>query len=203
MLSKNIISLIILAACAVTVAGQEKPKLTVNSNGEIAAPPQWEEYARRRSELLKNPDFLDLKLEPIFPKHGEEGEGAKSFRAGKKISFQLLMINTLSEPFAIDTGCYYDNTRPVLMKEGAVLPYHKRATKSVENKSGLLTRTNGLSIILRPNKTQPVGTVDLKDWYEAFEPGRYLLTVQYRPGGSEKWLESSPIMFEVSPNFSH
>ncbi len=199
MLSRNIVSLIILATCAVTVIGQEKPKARVNLNGEIVAPPQWEEYARRRTELLKNPDFLKPALETVTSKQSEEGEAAKPFEAGKKIRFKLLMTNTLSEPFAIDAGCYYNNTRPLLMKGGEVLPYHKAAARSVENKRRLVTRINGLSIILHPNKTESVGAIDLKDWYEALEPGRYLLTVQYRPGGSEKWLESSPITFEITP----
>lgn len=199
MLSRNIVSLIILATCTVTVIGQEKlKKVSVNSNGEIVAPPQWEDYARRRAELLKNPDFLKPALEPVASKQGEEGEAAKPFEAGKKIRFKLLMTNTLSEPFAIDAGCYYNNTRPMLMKGGEVLPYHKAAAKSVENKRRLVTRINGLSIILHPNKTESVGAIDLKDWYEALEPGRYLLTVQYRPGGSEKWVESSPITFEIA-----
>ena len=199
MLRRHLLTLIVIVMCAIAVVGQDKPKVTVNSNGEIVVPPEMEEYVRRRMELLKNPDFLRLTLDPVVSKHGEEGAEAKPFEVGKKVSFKLLMTNTLSEPFIIDVGTSYDNTRPLLIKDGETMSYHKSAIKAVENKSKIITRINGLSIRLYPNKTESVGTIDLKDWYEAIEPGRYLLTVQYRLHGSEKWIESPPIMFEVAP----
>ncbi|HKC66386.1 MAG TPA: hypothetical protein VKB86_22275 [Pyrinomonadaceae bacterium] len=198
MLVRHILSPLIIVMCAITVAGQEKSKVTVNSNGEIVVPPQFEEYVRRRTELLKNPDFLKLTLDPVVPKQSKEGNEEKPFEVGKKISFTLLLTNTLSEPFIIEAGSSYDNTRPLLIKDGVTVPYHKNATKSVENKRQIINRVNGLSISLQPNKTESIGTIDLKDWYEELEPGRYLLTLQYRVRGSEKWIESSPIMFEVA-----
>lgn len=198
MLTRSIKILVILMICATAVVAQEQPKLTVNSNGEIVAPPQWEEYARRRKELLKNPDFLRLKLNPVAPKHEEQSEAApEPFRVGGKIRFELLMTNTLSEPFIIDVGSSYHNTRPLLIKDGQTAQYHKEATKLVENKEKIFNRIHGLSITLHQGETQSVGTIDLSRWYELLEQGRYLLTVRYRPLGSEKWIESPPVTFEV------
>lgn len=198
MRARNFRKLTMIITCAITVVAQERPKVAVNSNGEIVAPPQMEEYVRRRMELLKNPDFLKLKLDPIASKHdGESEDEPESFRVGKKIRLELLMTNTLSEPFVIDVGSSYGNTRPLLIKDGQTVQYNKEATKLMENKNRLLDRTHGLSITLHPGRTQSVGAINLSNWYQPLEPGRYLFTVQYCIQGSEKWIESSPVTFEV------
>jgi hypothetical protein len=201
MVTRKVIMLTMLTMCAITVTAQEQTKLTVNSNGDYVVLPQREEYMRRRLELLKNPDFLKLKLAPVDSKHGEEAEErAEEFKAGKKIRLQLLMTNTLSEPFIVEVGSYHHNTRPLLIRGGQTLPYHKEAIKLVENKERIFNRVYGLSVTLNPGDTHQVGTIDLSKWYEPIEPGRYLLTIQYRLLGSEKWIESPPITFEVVPH---
>lgn len=200
MVTRKVMMPAILLIYAVTVAGQEKPKATINSDGEYVVPPQMEDYKRRRLELLKNPDFLKLELARADSKSGEAAAGgSEEVKAGKKIRFQLLMTNTLSEPFIVEVGSYHHNTRPLLIRDGQTLPYHKEAVKGVENKLKIFDRVHGLSVTLKPGETHLVGTIGLSKWYEPLEPGRYLLTVQFRLVGSERWIESPPVTFEVVP----
>lgn len=198
-LSRKIMMLVILGACAVTAAAQEKHRVTVNANGDMVPPQGMEEYLRRRLELLKNPDFIKLELARLEAENGEQGgEKSEAFKSGKKVRLRLLMMNTLSEPFIIDSGSDHNNTRPLLLRDGQELPYHE-AAKLIETKQKIFNRVHGRSITLRPGKTQSVGIIDLSKWYEPLKLGRYLLTVQYRVEGSEKWIESPPMTFEVEP----
>lgn len=201
MLKRNILVLVVgLLACTGTTTGQEKQKSVVNSKGEMVITPQMEELARRRREVLDNPTFLTLKIVPVT---SEQSEGAKKgigpYKAGSKISFELLATNRLIEPFEVTLTS--DQNRPQLLKNGEPVPYRQKTAKAIEDeeKHGLTSYTSVLSLWLYPNKTQSLSVIDLGDWYGSLEPGLYELTIKHRFQGGGRWIELPPITFEVVP----
>lgn len=198
MLVRNLFILIVMfLTCAVAVLGQEQQKIVVNSQGQLVITPEMEERARRRREMLNQPDFLTLKIVAASSEQSGEREKAMGpYRVGDKIRFELFVTSALTEPFEINiTG---DQNRPQLLRNGHPLSYHQKATKFIKDNERL-PYLSAFTLRLKPGEQQTIGIIDLKDWYEPLEPGLYELTVRHRFQDGGKWIDFPQVTFEVVP----
>jgi hypothetical protein len=198
MLIRNLfISVMMLLICAALVVGQEQQKIRVDSQGQVVMTPEMEERARRRREMLNQPDFLTLKIVAAASEAAVEREKATGpYRVGDKIRFELSVTSSLTEPFEISVSG--DQNRPQLLRNGHQLPYHQKATKFIRD-TERLPYLSALTLRLKPGEPQTIGIIDLKDWYEPLGPGLYELTVRHRFQGGGKWIDFPQVTFEVVP----
>lgn len=196
---RNILLPMTLLLISVTaVVAQEK----VKKYGDMIITPEMEEKVRRRTEMLKNPDFLKLEIARANPDLGAASARLEKFyKQGSKIIIYVAITNTLSEPFVVPRVDEFTQYRPELLKDGKLVSYRERIARLVKEKQegellSIVSMTHGR---LQPNKTRVIQTIDLSDWYEPLAPGNYQLTMQYRPEWIGEWITSPPVTFEVTP----
>lgn len=179
------------------------PQGTVDKNG--APYPTEEELAQRKrlAEILKHPTFITLRLlsTPRDVPREKSTDTPAPYKFKDWIGFRLLVSQSLFEDIsvAIFRNLYYE-VRPVLARDGEIIPHSKKAEASVERADFLMPPASELK--LKPGAEYDLQEIRIDDWYEPLPPGRYELTVRRRFDWQGDWLTSSPIYFEVQPRTS-
>jgi hypothetical protein len=198
MLLRNLfISVMMLIGCAAVTPCQEQQKIRINAQGELVISPEMAERARRRRQMLDQPDFLTLKIVAAAAEGaGGREKATEPYRVGDKFRFELFVTSSLTEPFEISVSA--DQNRPQLLKDGHQVPYHQKAAKFIKDNERL-PYLSALTLRLKPGEQQTLGIIDLKDWYEPLAPGLYELTVRHRFQTGGKWIDFPQVTFEVVP----
>jgi hypothetical protein len=123
-----------------------------------------------------------------------------SYPTGGKVRVQTVMTNLSSEDMDFTLYDLYYQSRPLLVRDGEVVPYRKEVSELVEQKESnpRLTRIYSYRA-LDPHKATRIEILELDDWYEPLKPGRYGLTVRYRFEDGRCAPESSKFSFVVVP----
>lgn len=184
------------------VLSQQQRKIPVDEHGVLVVTPEMEEMARRRREMLNRPDFFVLKIAPENQGADADANSVLRYKAGSKIGFTLFVENTLTEPFHLAIPTH--SSRPKLVRDGEVIPYSKKAADWIKNREaaesmGLYTDISAHTVDLQPNVFEPLGSIDLKYWYEPLEPGLYHFTLSYRFQNGGNWIDFPTVTFEVVP----
>ncbi|HEX8846955.1 MAG TPA: hypothetical protein VF791_20095 [Pyrinomonadaceae bacterium] len=193
---KIVMLAIILIAGSQVALAQDKSKKQAEWEANAA---QMSEDMRHKYERLKNPTFAQIELLPRLLESSENPEElSKPYKVGDKIFFRLLITNTSSEDvsFSVANPSYYN--RPQLLRDGEVVPYRAGLVELLKWKERTPGNESVRGTTLRPHETDTV-IIEMKDWYEPLQPGRYLLTVKRRFIWRGEWIESSSLTFEVVP----
>lgn len=176
---------------------QDKSKKQVE--GERNAIAQMPEDVRQKYERLKNPTFAELELLSRLPELSESPEDlSEPYKVGDKIFFRLLITNTSSENVSFSVADPYYYNRPQLLKDGELVPYRAGLAEVLKSKEKNPDNQSIRTVTLHPHGTDTV-IIDMKQWYEPLQPGRYLLIVKRRFIWGGEWIESPSISFEVVP----
>ncbi|MDT4952034.1 MAG: hypothetical protein QOJ02_172 [Acidobacteriota bacterium] len=164
---------------------------------EATAIARMPEDVRQKYERLKKPFFAQLELLPRLLELSEGAEElSKPYKVGDKIFFRLLITNTSSEKvsFSVADPFYYN--RPQLLRDGELVPYRDGLVELLKSKEKTPGNESVRGSTLLPHHTETV-IIEMKQWYEPLQPGRYLLTVKRRFIWGGEWIESPPLTFEV------
>jgi hypothetical protein len=171
---------------------------TTDKNGAVY--PTEEQLARRKrlADILKHPTFINLRLlsTPRDVPDEKSTETPAPFKYKDWISFRLFASQSLFDDIEVSTFRHpYAEVRPVLKRDGEIVPYNKQAQAGIESDSALLAPADQLR--LKPGLEYQLQEIHLDDWYDELPLGRYELTVQRRFNWQGDWLTSTPIYFEV------
>ncbi len=186
----------IILLCAVSVFAQG----TLDKNG--ISHPTAEELAERKrlAEILKHPTFITLRLlsSPRDVPREASTDTPAPYKVKDWIGFRLLVSQSLFAEISVAKFKNpYTEVRPVLIRDGDIVPYSKQAEPAVERAESLFGRASELKI--KSGSEYELQDIHLDDWYEPLTPGRYQLTVRRRFDWQGDWVTSSPVYFEVQP----
>ncbi len=124
------------------------------------------------------------------------------FKVGEKIVIEMLAKNDAEEEASLlFTDPLFQYRFQLLKgKDQVIVPLRSDVRDLVaarENEPGAGRRL--ATDPVPPSGFQPLGTLDLQDWYGQLEPGKYKLTVQYRPNTEGDRFNSNTVTFEVVP----
>jgi hypothetical protein len=168
-------------------AGSQKPS--------TAGPgPQGPQPNDRNRELSKQERAVQVSIATV----DYANRPKDSFKAGEKVRVQIVMNNTGAEPLTVNSGDTFLSDRLRLLKDQRPVLYHKRATSLIRLKD----QYGGggghvLYTTLEPNKPAVADVIDLSDWYDQLEPGRYQLTLRHRFHWDSKQVETNTVTFDV------
>jgi hypothetical protein len=163
-----------------------------------AARPAVPEELRERYGWLYHPVFAKLELARMLPELNDPPEKLRApFRTKGDISFRLLIKNTSPESKAVILDSPYLSDRPVLYKDGVPVSYRQDALEKIRATDNPRREFSRLRQI-GPGE-QLTEIIDLGDWYEPLQPGRYELKVCRRFIWGGEWVETPPLTFDVVP----
>lgn len=119
-------------------------------------------------------------------------------RAGDDISFQLLVTNISIQPVTVPMRNTLLMNRPELYRDGQLVPYRAGLSEKLERGANFPGARKDLAY-LESNKRRMLESIWLKYWYDQLQPGHYQLTVKHRFFGTDQWMETEPITFDVQP----
>lgn len=183
----------ILLVSALSVCGQEGTG-PVNTHADDR---------KRLAEILKLPTFIQLRLlsMPRDVPREKSTETPAPYKVKDWIGFRLLASQSAFEEIPVPVFRWpYTETRPMLMRDGDIVPYSKQAEAAAQRSEELFGP--GHELKLRSGVEHELQDIRLEDWYEPLSPGRYELTVRRRFDWQGDWLTSAPIYFEVQPRTS-
>ena len=131
---------------------------------------------------------------------GADGKPKEQFRLGEKVLLELWMTNRGTDPLGVEMGRPFFQNRPRLARDGRPvlyrtgIPGHLRAE---DRHAGMLG--SAIPYRLEPGAPKSVYIIDLDEWYEPLELGRYQITLRHRFWGRERPVESNTVTFEVVP----
>jgi hypothetical protein len=165
--------------------------------------PTEEEIAarRRREELLRHPTFITLRL--LSSPRDVPREAATDTPAPSKVKdymgFQLLVTQNSPEAMQFGIKTPYYEYRPELMSAGEVVAYSQKAEELVKRAESHPHSGSVISITLKAGVENRYDFINLDDWYEPLNPGRYQLIVRKQFAWGGDWVVSNPVYFEVIP----
>ena len=148
----------------------------------------------RLIELLRRPSHITLRLS-MPPNDQEKQYYEKAF-----ISFEVFMTQNSSESLTIweEANPYYQ-CRPELTRNGEIVPYTKEGQKGAQIADTQPYNGSARLFVMKPGQEYTLPPINLDDWYQPLEPGRYQLIVRRRFVWDGDWVESNPILFDVLP----
>ena len=186
--------LVLLCAGGSSTTAQEKSRQQSDWEATLQ---QMSEHNRRKYERLKTATFAQLELLPRLAESSEPPEAVfKPYKVGDKIFFRLLITNTSSETVSFPIADTFLYNRPELLRDGEVVAYRDGLRDLLKSKDKFPFDRDVRAHTLLPHETSDV-IVQMKDWYEPLQPGRYLLKVKRRFIWGGEWIESPSIVFEV------
>lgn len=161
-------------------------------------PTQEELTNQKINELLKHPTLVQLRLLSMprdFPRASSTDTPAP-YRVDDWISFRLMVSQSVVDEVALPTyrNPYYE-VRPVLMRDGEIIPYGKQAETATERAEATFPPASFLK--LKAGTEYELQQINLKDWYESLAPGRYQLIIRRRFHWKGDWAISTTVYFEV------
>jgi hypothetical protein len=183
----------VFLVCAVTAVAQ-------GSIDNKVYQPSAEELAERKrvAELLRHPDFLSLRLlsNPRHAPRESSTDTPSPFRIKEYIGFRLMVSQSTFEEIPVPVFKWpYTEVRPMLLRDGEVVPYKKEAQTGVEGAESLFGPAHELK--LKTGIEYQLEDIAMDDWYEPLAPGQYQLTVRRRFDWKGEWLTSPTISFEI------
>lgn len=149
--------------------------------------------------VVQNPELITLE---VLPRALELGENpsvfARPYKQGARLRFRLQMTNISIMPVEVPVDDVYAQNRPILYKDGDILPYRQQISDLLEAREKQPLERPGWRAKLEPNESKVLDRIDLYDWYEDLGPGHYQLSVKHRFQLGQSWYESSSITFEIA-----
>src|SRR6266851_1453307 len=148
--------------------------------------------------LLKNPQVIRLEL---LSRKLELNEDPKvllePYTTLSNIYFRVMATNTSSEQVTLSIMDQYFQNRPLLFRDGDILPYRTgvNALLAAKDKDPFISQTQAVNLV--PDETRLIGFIYAKDWYGRLPVGHYQLSLKHRFEAGQDWVESSSITFDV------
>jgi hypothetical protein len=126
---------------------------------------------------------------------------AVKFKIEDPISIAMTMTNRSNEVIHVGIlGGPIGQFRLRLLKDGVPVPYREEIRKAIANsEDNFYIGGSAVGYGLSPNNAQQIGSLDLKLWYGALEPGRYDFKLKFRFTDKKRAIVSNTVTFEVSP----
>lgn len=124
------------------------------------------------------------------------------FKVGEKIAIEMLVKNNAGVDMSLLTTDPYFQYRLQLLRDNdpSVVPLRNDISELVaEREEGPGPGKRLMVDPLPSSDSRALGTLDLQDWYGQLEPGKYRLTVRYRPDTKGSRFSSNTVTFEVVP----
>jgi hypothetical protein len=194
-MNRGLLMCAVLMGSSLSVLAQE----TIDQRG---LHPTQEELAerQRRSELLRHPTFITLRLvsAPRDVPREKSTDTPAPYNVKDWIGFRLLISQNLFEEVIVPgfRNPHYE-VRPELTREGEILPYSMQAEARIKRAEWVMPPASDFR--LKPGSEYEFMYINLDDWYDALSPGRYQLTVRRRFDWQGDWVTSTPAYFEVRP----
>jgi hypothetical protein len=148
--------------------------------------------------FLKNPQSIRLELRSRKAELNEDPKHLLDpFTTSSKIYFRLMATNTSFERATLLILDPYFQNRPLLFRDGDILPYRTglNALLAAKDKDPFITQPQAVN--LTPDETRSIGYIYLEDWYGQLPVGHYQLSLKHRFEVGQEWIESSSITFDV------
>lgn len=191
------VALLLLLLAATSAGG---PVAAQECESFPAGSPQarYVEWARKHYPRLCEPDFAELKLRRSPPEKSLEPRPPDPpFAAGTPVWVFLLIRNNSGERIYWPFVGRYIHTRPQLSNGGQLIPYKSDVDRLVQRNDVYPSYHSARFENLEPRQTR-TEYINLADWYEPLEPGRYSLVLRHRFIWGGRWLDSPPLDFEVA-----
>jgi hypothetical protein len=171
---------------------QVKPQLTYS---------QLPEAVRQRYAHLFKPDFAKLDLAEDSLKEGKSQSKTNvvHLKSGSQISFRLVITNASErEVVGYSELDPHILNRPQLYRDGELVSYRVNVKELLQAKDKALSSGRSNAFALEPGNST-TEAINLDDWYEPLQAGRYDLSVWHRFAWGGEWVESPSVTFEVAP----